>query len=449
MTLSKQFRFFLVALFVVGAFVCFASAVQAVTAPPTITPGGSATYAVKQSVNMTAGAGAQIYYTLDGSTPTTASTLYTAEVLLYSSTVVKAIAVLSGVSSTVTVSNIVIDYNAATVLGPYPPQWWYRSDFGITSSAGAVSQWLDVSGNSNVATQTNSSNQPTLVSDAINGLPCVNFNGSTQYLQFPSQFIYWPEGATMFVVTKPASATATGQFISTGAGTLTNSLAFGQNSGDTSFSVYYRTTGSSVSNTTAVSLQYQLVEILYDGVSTGTLFNNGNQTAQSTALSYGPDITCTNNYLGQSTAGGSFYSGQIAEMIIYRAPITISQRTAIESYLQQKYQFTLQSPPAPIISVATSTLAGPSEIAIAGQNGAAIYYTTDGTTPTTSSTLYTGPVSVYYTQTLKAIAVTNGNSSSISSATYTLNSTQWPAPNSGDMTPLQIQLQIPTNSVPQ
>src|SRR4029078_10293410 len=38
-------------------------------------------------------------------------------------------------------------------------------------------------------------------------------------------------------------------------------------------------------------------------------------------------------------------------------------------------------------------------------SGASIYYTTDGTTPTAGSTLYSGPVSVAVSETLKAIAV--------------------------------------------
>jgi len=40
--------------------------------------------------------------------------------------------------------------------------------------------------------------------------------------------------------------------------------------------------------------------------------------------------------------------------------------------------------------------------------GAAIYYTTDGTTPTTASALYTGPLTFHTAETLKAVALANG-----------------------------------------
>jgi len=53
--------------------------------------------------------------------------------------------------------------------------------------------------------------------------------------------------------------------------------------------------------------------------------------------------------------------------------------------------------------------------------GVTIYYTTDGSTPTTTSTQYTGPILVVLPTTIRAIAVAPGWSQSpVGSASYSL-----------------------------
>ena len=71
------------------------------TAAPTITTTNAQNGAVVVSLTSTT-SGASIYYTVDGSTPTTASQIYEAPFLVASNLTVNAIAVASGTSSTVT-----------------------------------------------------------------------------------------------------------------------------------------------------------------------------------------------------------------------------------------------------------------------------------------------------------------------------------------------------------
>jgi hypothetical protein len=69
---------------------------------------------------------------------------------------------------------------------------------------------------------------------------------------------------------------------------------------------------------------------------------------------------------------------------------------------------------------------GPTQsVTITSAGATAIYYTLDGSTPTTSSTLYTGAISVSTSETIKAIAVSASlDQSAVGSATYTINGAQ-------------------------
>jgi len=76
----------------------------------------------------------------------------------------------------------------------------------------------------------------------------------------------------------------------------------------------------------------------------------------------------------------------------------------------------------PTFSPAGGTYASPQTVTISSSTaGATIYYTTNGSTPTTSSTVYSGPITVSATETVKAIATASGYSASaVGSASFTI-----------------------------
>jgi hypothetical protein len=76
----------------------------------------------------------------------------------------------------------------------------------------------------------------------------------------------------------------------------------------------------------------------------------------------------------------------------------------------------------PVFSPAGGTYSTAQSVTItAATRDSAIYYTVDGTTPTTASSRYGAPISVTATKTIKAIALAPGfNQSAVASATYTI-----------------------------
>jgi hypothetical protein len=93
-----------------------------------------------------------------------------------------------------------------------------------------------------------------------------------------------------------------------------------------------------------------------------------------------------------------------------------------------KLAITVDAPPpppaaaTPRFSVAAGTYTSAQSVTLSDATaGATIYYTVNGSTPTTSSTQYLGAISVSATEIIKAIAVATGYSSSaVASANYTI-----------------------------
>ncbi len=70
---------------------------------------------------------------------------------------------------------------------------------------------------------------------------------------------------------------------------------------------------------------------------------------------------------------------------------------------------------------------------MSAESGAQIRYTVDGSTPTASSSLYSAPITLTETTTVKAIAIKDGVSSSVTSRTYTKGGNGGGGGTGGDM----------------
>ena len=79
-----------------------------------------------------------------------------------------------------------------------------------------------------------------------------------------------------------------------------------------------------------------------------------------------------------------------------------------------------EPPAAPTISGKTS-FSDSTTVSMSGPDGADIYYTLDGSTPTDESTMYTEEFGLSETTTVKSIAILNGVSSEVASKTFTKN----------------------------
>ena len=111
-----------------------------------------------------------------------------------------------------------------------------------------------------------------------------------------------------------------------------------------------------------------------------------------------------------STAGGTY-------------PLTITGTSGSTTHTASVSVTILQPAATPTFSPPAGTYDSAQSVTLSDTtSGASIYYTTDGTTPTTSSTLYNNvAIPVNSTETIKAIAVATGfTQSAVGSATYTI-----------------------------
>jgi regulation of enolase protein 1 (concanavalin A-like superfamily) len=359
------------------------------TAAPTFSPAGG-NYSAAQSVTIsTATSGASIRYTTDGSTPSeTAGTLYSGPVAVSSTTTMNAIAYESGLlDSSVSSATYTI-----TLTGL--PSGWSDLDIGSPSLAGSASF------NSNTFT--------------VKGAGADIWGASDQF-----HFAYTSSSGDVTVTARVASQQNTNVWAKSGVMIRETTAA---NSSYVDVQVtpghgvdmqYRPSTGASavdLADTTGPVAPYWVRLVRSGSTFTGYYSSDG--------------VTWTQ--LG--TIGVSMATNVAAGL-----HVTSHNTAAVNTSTFDNVTVSVPLPPAapPTFSPAGGTYSAAQSVTISTTtSGASIRYTTDGSIPSeTTGTLYSNPVTVSNTTTLKAVAYASGMSdSSISSATYTMSLPQVAAP---------------------
>ena len=221
---------------------------------------------------------------------------------------------------------------------------------------------------------------------------------------------------------------ANSQVTITSSGTVYYNTGDGTQADPTTSSTAYSTpfTVSSATTVKAIAihagyLTSTVAELPIAQVTTPTIQNNGNDAFSITCATDGATI-----YYRISTNDGSTY-GDYTEY--NGTPLTgLASGTYIKAYAsktglinsaESEPYIVRQACATPTISI-TYNNDGTATVSITNNdtNGASVYYTTDGSTPTSGSSLYSAPFNVTSGMTVKAIAVNDGyNNSNIAEET--------------------------------
>jgi hypothetical protein len=418
-------------------------------AAPVFNP-SAGTYASAQSVTLTdTTAGASIYYTTNGSTPTTASTAYTAAIPVSATTTVKAFATAAGgTSSPVASATYTINLPAAATPTFSPATGTYTSAQSVSISdatAGAIIYY------------TTDGTVPSTSSFKYTAPITVSATTTLNAIATASGFSPSAVGTAAYTISFPAAATPA---FSLAAGTYTSAQSVRISDSTAGATIYYTTDNSTP--TTSSSRYTAAIPVTttttIKAIATATSYTSS--AAASAAYTINIPVAATPTFspgtgtftsaqsvtIADTTAGATIYyttdsSPPTTSSTKYTAAIPVSATTTIKAiataanYTNSAVASAIYTINKPVVATPTFTPAagaylGAQSVTLSdATTGASIYYTTDGvTTPTTASTLYTGPITVSSTTTIQAIATLAGDTNSaVIAGTFTISSSA-PAP---------------------
>lgn len=289
---------------------------------------------------------------------------------------------------------------------------WLRSDSGIVQASGSTSidRWTDNSQYANHAVSSGNA-RPTTLTSAVNGLPSVKFNGTTQFLQLPSSFGRFSDSLHIIAVIKTTTGARTLFDVSNGT-TSADVISFSQES-NIEFRLQINDSVGTVSEVRGAqsNAAFQVLEAkATDATAVATLYKNSTVAATASDMNNIEDVDRTSVLIGKSYLNTQFFNGEIAELLVFRSALSDPTRKQIENYLHQKFGFGTSGLAAPVISEPSKVFTEAVPVSITTEPGTVVRYTLDGTDPGATSPVFDPLAGFVFTQStiLKAVATAPG-----------------------------------------
>lgn len=197
-------------------------------------------------------------------------------------------------------------------------EMWLRADQGIDLNGNYVAQWNDQSGNGHHAASGIDVIRPTLMNDALNGLPAVSFDGADDFLAFPAvsnlRTAFWILRESPLAEGWPPRS-----LLGYGGG-----LPFLRGADESFYDPLY---GSAFVRDGVTRLNFQVI--------------NGTTTQVPTVWSLVSlvttgDVTVDNLTMDLNIYGRTWW-GEFAEILIFNVPLSDEEVLQVENYLANKY----------------------------------------------------------------------------------------------------------------
>ena len=400
---------------------------------PTISPNGGRIDREQTIALSTTTDGATIYYTLDGSDPDTSDTAFAIPFTLPSNTTVKAIAVRSDMVAS-KVASAYFEVPAASPTFSLTEGTYEEPQYvTLTSATGGASFFYTTDGST-----------PTVDSTAYTGSIAINEN--TVLKAIATHHDYGPSDPSS-IEYKIKTAVPT---FSPREGSYSNAQTVVLSSATSGATIHFTLDGSTP---TSSSMVYTTPLELSSTTTVKAIAEKNNMELSAvvsgiyTILLYEPvaSPTCTPGQgiysemqqvvLSSTTEGASIYftidgTEPTKASALYASPITVSTNTTLKAYavkegaadsLTVSADYAIQAA-VPTFSVTAGTYTESKELSLSTTTeGASIWYTLDGSIPTTESTRYTGVITLNDSTTVKAIATKSGMANSnVAEASYVI-----------------------------